>query len=258
MLIKLGKTPKTPHAQGIHWHIGTEVNYIHLDRERQDIPYIAVKGKDGRVTEYFDEKKPLPKNEIAKKGSRRMDCIDCHNRPSHIFHSPSQEMDESFVSGRIDQSLPFIKKTAIELITKNYASADEAKKAIAAGIRKFYAERYPDVTKRKGAEIDKAVMEVQGIYAQNFFPKMKVTWNTHTDNIGHFYYPGCFRCHDGNHKSKDGRTISKDCNLCHQLLGQKQENIPAGTAVTRFIHPVDIGDAVQTTGCYECHRAGSM
>ena len=49
---------------------------------------------------------------------------------------------------------------------------------------------------------------------------MKVNWKTHPNNIGHFYFQGCFRCHDGNHVSKDGKVISKDCNSCHTVIEQ--------------------------------------
>ncbi len=57
---------------------------------------------------------------------------------------------------------------------------------------------------------------------------MKVDWKTHPNNIGHMYYPGCFRCHDGNHVSKDGKVISKDCNSCHTLLDQEEGSIASG------------------------------
>ncbi len=258
LLLKLGAAPKIPHATGIHWHVGSEVFYIARDAKRQEIPYVAVKGKDGVITEYHDTDKPLSSKEITEKGSRLMDCIDCHNRPTHIFHSPGNEMDESFVSGTIDSSLPFIRKVAIEILSKEYKTTGEAKAAIASGIRGYYAETYPDLSKTRAPAIKRAVTEVQQIYQRNFFPTMKVAWNTHADNIGHFYFPGCFRCHDGKHRSSDGKVISKDCNLCHEVLGQKQENIKPGTKVSGFVHPIDIGDAVETTGCYECHQAGAM
>ncbi len=255
LLLKTGGAPKSPNTTGIHWHIGSQVYYQARDNQRQDIPYIRVVGADGKVTEYADTDKPLAKNEISAGKQRLMDCIDCHNRPTHIFRSPSQEMDEDFVSGRIDPGLPYLKKTAVELLSKSYKTNAEAFKAIADGITGYYAQNYPAVSVSKSAELKKAVQEVQGIYSRNFFPEMKTQWNTHPDNIGHFYSPGCFRCHDGKHKSADGRVISKDCNLCHRVLDQKQENIPAGKKVTDFVHPADIGDALTTTNCSECHTA---
>lgn len=256
MLINIGGTPKSPHAKGIHWHIGTEVYYIARDKKRLDIPYIAVRQKDGSFIEFMNTEAPLRKEEITAANKRLMDCIDCHNRPTHIYRSPSEEMDEHIVSGTIDPSLPYIKKVAVELLEKPYASQEEAKAAIARALPAYYAKNYPEVAKEKGPAIEKAVVQVQNIYGNNFFPKMKVAWNTYPNHIGHFYSPGCFRCHDGKHKTATGRTISKDCNLCHTVIGQKQENIPPGKEVKQFVHPVDIGDALYTANCSDCHAAG--
>ena len=47
---------------------------------------------------------------------------------------------------------------------------------------------------------------------------MKVTWGTHPNHIGHMSYPGCFRCHDGDHVAKEGKTLTQDCAACHNLL----------------------------------------
>jgi hypothetical protein len=253
LLMKTGGTPKTPNGHGIHWHIGSEVYYQARDGKRQDIPYVKVRGKDGKITEYVDTENPLPKSEISKEKQRLMDCIDCHNRPAHIFRSPGREIDEHLIGGHIDSSLPYIRKTAIELLSKPYKNRNEAFAAIAGGIAGFYAKNYPDVVAAKSDALKQAVKVIQDSYARNFFPEMKTAWYTHQDNIGHFNFPGCFRCHDGKHKAADGRTISKDCNLCHQVAGQKQENIPAGAKVTEFVHPVDIGDDLIQTNCNECH-----
>ena len=256
MLINIGGTPKTPHAKGIHWHIGSEVTYVSTDKKRLEIPYISVKDKDGKVTEYMSTEKPLTKDEIAKGKKRLMDCTDCHNRPTHIYRAPGVEMDENFVAGHIDSSLPYVKKVAVELLTKPYKTKEEAKAAIAAGIQSYYSKNYPKVAADKAEAIKKAITEIQDIYERNFFPAMKVSWNTYPNHIGHFYTPGCFRCHDGKHKSAQGKVISKDCNLCHTVLGQKQENIPAGTQPKNFVHPVDIGDEIYKTNCSDCHSAG--
>jgi hypothetical protein len=256
LLVNIGGAPKAPHAKGIHWHIGTEVYYIPRDKKRQDIPYIAVKGKDGKMIEYMSTEKPLSREEIAKAQKRLLDCIDCHNRPTHIYRSPSQEMDESIVSGNIDPNLPYIKKVAVELLEKPYKSREEALNAISKGIIDFYATNYPTISVRKTASISDAVHQVKDIYNRNFFPKMRVSWNTYPNNIGHFYFPGCFRCHDNKHRSADGKVISKDCNLCHTVISQRQENIPPGTQVKNFVHPVDIGDEIMKTNCSDCHSAG--
>ena len=256
MMIKIGGTPKTPNAMGIHWHVGREVKFIAGDKKRLSIPYIAVKGQDGKITEYMDPAKPLSRDEITKAEKRLMDCTDCHNKPTHIYHSPSEELDKHFVSGTIDRGLPYFKKVAVELLEKPYNSSEEAAKAIEAGINEYYAKNYPDVAAKKTAELSQAIQKTQAIYKRNFFPKMKVSWSTYPNHVGHFYTPGCFRCHDGKHKSPEGRVISKDCKICHDVLSQIQENIPAGKQVTEFVHPVDIGDELFKTNCSDCHSVG--
>jgi len=164
-------------------------------------------------------------------------------------------MDLHFVSNKIDRKLPFVKKVSVELLNRPYKNKEEAFKTIAAELPAYYAKNYPKVAQEKGAAITQAVEQVKDIYSRNFFPEMKVQWNTYPNHIGHFYTPGCFRCHDGKHKTAEGKVISKDCNLCHEVLGQTQENIPAGAKVTNFVHPVDIGDDIRKTNCSECHSA---
>ncbi|GFO55531.1 cytochrome c [Geomonas sp. Red276] len=258
LLINIGGDPNTPNAKGIHWHIGTEVNYIATDRRRLNIPYISVKEKDGKITEYLDTEKALSKAEIEKAEKRQMDCLDCHNRPAHIYRAPGVEIDDSFVHKRIDSSLPYFKKVAVEVLTRPYKDKESAKATIAKEIPAYYSQNYPAVAQAKAAQIKQAVEVVTDIYDRNFFPNMHINWNTYPNYIGHFYTPGCFRCHDGKHKSADGRVISKNCDLCHKVLGQKQENIPAGTQVKSFVHPVDIGDEIMKTNCSECHSAGGQ
>jgi len=256
MLINIGGAPKSPTAQGIHWHIGTDVFYVARDKKRLDIPYISVKQKDGSFLEYMTTEKPMTKEEVAKAKKRLMDCTDCHNRPTHIYKSPSQEVDEHIVSGFIDPSLPYIKKVSVELLEKPYKTKEEAMTAIEAKLPEYYTKNYPEAATAKAAAIKQAVEQVKDIYSRNFFPEMKVSWNTYPNHIGHFYTPGCFRCHDGKHKASNGKIISKDCAICHTVISQKQENIPAGKEVKAFIHPVDIGDELYTTNCSDCHAAG--
>lgn len=255
LLIYINGTPETPLEGGVHWHIGQEVTYIPRDKSRQDIPYISVKGKDGKVREYITIDKPLTKEQLAAGERRVMDCIDCHNRPSHIYKSPGQAIDARLHAGSIDSSLPFFKKVAVGLMTNTtYKSTSEAKEAIAKGISEYYTSTYPALAREKTPQIQKAIAEAQQVYEHNFFPRMKASWQTYPNNIGHFNFPGCFRCHDDRHKSADGHVIRKDCNLCHKVMRQIQENVPAGTAVTKFTHPVDIGDELFKTNCSDCHQ----
>ena len=256
MMIKIGGTPKSPNAMGIHWHIGREVTYIAGDKKRLSIPYVAVRGKDGKLTEYMDPAKPLSKEEIARSEKRVMDCTDCHNKPTHIYHSPSEEMDQHFASNLIDRGLPYIKKVTVELLEQPYASQADAARALDTGIKGYYAKNYPELAKGKATAIANAVSQAQDIYNRNYFPEMKVDWKSYPNHIGHFYTAGCFRCHDGKHTSAEGKIVSKDCKICHDVLSQIQENIPKGQQVKEFVHPVDIGDELYKTNCSECHTSG--
>ena len=147
-----------------------------------------------------------------------MDCIDCHNRPSHTFELPDAAVEAALSAGRLDRSLPWVKKTALELLRADYASHDEARVAIRAGLRRFYEERAPAVLAQRRTSVEAAADQLVDIYTRNVFPAMRVGWGTYPNNIGHEASPGCFRCHDGDHKSATGRVIAGDCDACHAML----------------------------------------
>ncbi len=259
MIIKTGGgDPATGAPEGIHWHmnIGNKIEYVAADEKRQTIPYIHVEDQQGRVTEYYAKDSTLTKDQIAKADRHHMDCVDCHNRPTHIYVSPDLSVDQSLLARRIDASLPFIKQEAVTVLTGTYNTNDAAMQAIAGGVQDFYEKKYPDVARTKQLEIRNAVTEVQQIFKRTTFPEMKLNWQTHPNNLGHFYSPGCFRCHDGQHVSSDGRVISRDCNQCHTLMSETEgtTNV-AATAQANFQHPVDIGDLTQVN-CADCHTGG--
>lgn len=185
-----------------------------------------------------------------------MDCVDCHNRPSHIYVPPDRSVDESLLAGKIDRTLPFIKQNAVAVLTKSYTSTPEAMEGIATELDRTYLTKYPQVYSAKQESIKQTISEVQRIFQTTIFPEMKVDWKTHPNNIGHFYYPGCFRCHDGQHVSPEGKVISKDCSACHVVLGQEEGGTPMTTVPgTAFQHPMDLGDLTQVT-CTDCHNGG--
>ncbi len=259
MLIKTGGgDPATGAPEGIHWHmnIANKIDFVAADDKRQVIPYIRVEDLQGRVTEYYAKDSTLTKDQIAQAPRHHMDCVDCHNRPTHVYVPPDLAVDQSLLAHRIDASLPFIKQQAVTVLTASYATTDEAKQAIASGLQNFYETKYPDVAKSKQLEIRNAVAEVQQIFQRTTFPEMKLNWQTHPNNLGHFYFAGCFRCHDGQHVSADGRVVSRECNQCHTLMSQSDALTAYGTAQpATFQHPVDIGDLTQVN-CADCHTGG--
>ncbi|MBI2369384.1 MAG: cytochrome C [Deltaproteobacteria bacterium] len=259
MLIRTGGgSPTTGLTTGIHWHMNimNEVWYIATDRQRQEIPWVRVRDMQGRVAEYVAKDAKLTPAEIARAEKRRMDCMDCHNRPSHVFLPPDQAVDQALLAGRIDRTIPFIKRQAVEVLAKPYPSAEAAHEGIATALDAFYFTRYRAVYDRRRPAIGAAIAEVQRLYETNVFPEMKVDWRTHPNNIGHFYYSGCFRCHDGQHVSREGKVIRKECEICHTILGQEEGGRPMVDARGRpFRHPVEIGDLSEAT-CSGCHTGG--
>ena len=260
MLIKTGGgDPSLGQAGGgIHWHmnISNQITYFASDEQHQTIPWVHVEDARGHVTEYFAKDNPPTQQQIDKANKRRMDCIDCHNRPTHIYVPPDLSVDRSITGHSIDPTLPYIKQQGVQVLTADYKTTDEAQKAIADNINKFYAEKYPQIASGKAESVKGAVAELQRIYRTTIFPDMKVNWKTHPNNIGHFYSQGCFRCHDGNHVSKDGKVISKDCNSCHTVLDQEEGGSHiAQIPVQAFKHPVDLGD-MTAVNCSDCHNGG--
>jgi hypothetical protein len=153
-----------------------------------------------------------------------MDCVDCHNSPTHAFQMPEHAVDKSITENRISQQLPYIKKKAVELLRTEYPDRETATKNLVNGITEFYRTSYPDVYRDHRPLVESAAQQVLKIYLRNVFPEMKVTWGTYINNIGHEDFLGCFRCHDGNHNSADGRTITQDCNACHSILAMEETN----------------------------------
>lgn len=259
LLISIGGgNPNTGPVAGIHWHmnISNEISYIATDKQRQVIPWIRVKDRNGNVTEYHDRARRLDAQQIANGEQRRMDCIDCHNRPAHAYLPPDQAVDQSFAAGRLDPSLPYLKRQAVESLNKTYATEDEALQAIANGMDNFYRTNYSQAYRDKGDAVRNAVSEVQRIYRTYFFPEMKTNWETHPNNIGHLYSSGCFRCHDGEHVSDSGKVISNDCNVCHRVLSDSAR--PASEIKTLdFQHPVDLGGLAERK-CESCHKPNEV
>jgi nitrate/TMAO reductase-like tetraheme cytochrome c subunit len=259
LLIKIGGgNSEAGPTSGIHWHmnIANELTYVPADSSRQTIPWIRSRGPDGQVLIYKSTESTLTEEEIRNAKARRMDCIDCHNRPTHIYHPPARSVNRVMSMGWIDATLPGVKGLAVNALENPYASNQGALDSIRLTIEGYYRTTYPDLAVAKKKEIDRAVAEVQKIYSRNYFPEMRVNWKLFPNNIGHLYYPGCFRCHDGKHVSEDGKVLSRDCNVCHTILAQQFQQDTARVSLSGidYRHPTDIGGAWKETNCSDCHN----
>jgi hypothetical protein len=251
MLLNIGGgNPAHGPIQGIHWHMEgvNTVEYIATDRKRLVIPWVRVTDQQGNVTVYRSEDKKvrISDEQAAALPSRRMDCIDCHNRPTHQYRSPNESLDMAMVAGRIDDTIPSIKVLASRLLAAPYETTELALQTLDRELR----AKYPG-----DARIDPAIREIQAIYSGNFFPEMKVRWSAYPNHVGHKITPGCFRCHDGEHVSDSGKRISKDCKTCHTILAQGpgKELAEFNSSGLEFQHPEDIGDDWKTERCDTCH-----
>ncbi len=227
LLLKIGgHTPNgTTGIHGRHLNGGERITYLSTDDRRQEIPRVSYRGDDGKIVEYATEDfAKLPKERLAKAVERSMDCIDCHNRPTHAFELPDRALNKALASGRISTGLPFIKKQALALLKVDYPDQKTAAAKIPVAITDFYRNSYPEVFRARRGQVDQAAEAVKAIYLRNVSPEMKLTWGTHPNNIGHEDSVGCFRCHDGSHSTTDGRAIKADCDTCHTILAQDEKD----------------------------------
>jgi hypothetical protein len=226
LIVKLGGRAATGSVgiHGRHLDVGSRIHYISIDAQRQVIPVVYYTDDQGKTVEYVSTDIKASKEDLAKGEKRSMDCIDCHNRPTHAFELPENAVDLRISRGLISPELPFIRKKAVELLKVNYPDRDTAQKQIVEGIESFYRTSYPDVYNGKRALVEQSADSTAKIYLRNVFPDMNVKWGVHPNNLGHTDFPGCFRCHDGSHTSADGQTISNDCSACHNLLAVQEEN----------------------------------
>jgi hypothetical protein len=245
-------------TSGIHWHmnINNKVTYIATDSARQSIPWVRAEGPDGKASVYQSTEHPLGAADIQALGARRMDCIDCHNRPTHIYYPASRSVNHLMSVGWIDPSLPSAKNLAVYALENSYTSAKAGTDSIKSIINAYYNANYPAVVAAKKTEITRMVSELQGVYSRNYFPSMNANWKAFPDNIGHMYFLGCFRCHDGKHVSETGKVLTNDCNACHLVLSQRTDADTSRVSLqgVKFRHPVDIGNAWKETLCSDCHN----
>ena len=222
LLLKVGGgSLESGFAEGIHWHmnIANRIEYI-ADSTRTQIYWVGFTDREGKKTEYVQEGLDFDPKQKPGLEHRVMDCMDCHNRPTHAFAMPGEALDRSLAAGLISTELPFIRREAERVLRGEYPDQATAKRAIAEELTRFYQTEMASADEAKVAQ---AVSAVQKIYSRNVFPSLNLTWGTYADDIGHEHSPGCFRCHDEAHVSPAGERISQDCTNCHHLLSVGEE-----------------------------------
>jgi hypothetical protein len=219
LILHLGGEDSLSHRTGIHGvHLG-HIEYIATDPTRTTIPWVQRTNPDGTISTYAAS----ALNGAEPKGERRtMDCIDCHNRAAHTFVTAEEAINKAMADGAISSDLPFVHKQGLALLKTTYSSEDQARTQITQQLAAFYKSSYPDLASAQAQKVKAAGDELFLLWSQNVFPYMDMSWGTHPNHIGHQDYPGCFRCHDADHVTKSGQSITQDCAACHNLLAVEE------------------------------------
>jgi PAS domain S-box-containing protein len=214
-----GYRAETGRYGGIHWHASQKekVEYRALDRRRLQIPELRVTRANGSTATYVAKgMPPVP----AGTPWRTMDCCDCHNRTAHRYKTAEETVDDLILEGELRSRLPNLKQAALTALGAAYSSRDDARDGIRTRLASFYRQNDEET-----ARLAKVLYEEA--YAPNVYPQLQIKWSTYPDHVGHRDGLGCFRCHDGEHETADGKALAQDCDLCHSILvsGSRQSQI---------------------------------
>ncbi len=218
LALKVGSGSDNSHGT-IHWHIAeaNEVRYQAADEKRLSMEWVEIK-RDEEFHRYSNQGLTGAHPAAEHAEVRSMDCVDCHNRATHIYEDPEKALDASLAAGRINRSLPFAKKVGLGALLGRYGvTKEDGLKGIENEVRGYYLRQEHDAPVDMQS-VDLMVTEVQAIYSRNIFPGMAVEWNTYPSHLGHKNDSGCFRCHNKDMVDEAGESIPYDCTLCHSIL----------------------------------------
>ncbi len=220
---------------GIHWwHIYADnrIRYLASDARRKEIAWVELPTPDGKHVEFVRDAAHPPSQDDIRKSARLMDCIDCHNRPTHLFETPSRAVDAVLQSAADLRALPFYKREVVKASAVSYPTHEQGVTGVKNAITAFYSTQYPALATGQATLLARGADQAARVYDRTVFPEMNTGAKTHPSNIGHEDSPGCFRCHDGSMQAKTGETIPNDCDTCHGILVDGSPTEPDLTKLT--------------------------
>jgi hypothetical protein len=204
---------------GKHYGPGVEIRFAAADAQREKIPWVEYRNTNTGETRVYQTDAGASVSSAPK---ILMQCVDCHNRPAHTFSPPDRALDAAFAVGMLPTTLPYLKKNGMKALEATYASSEDAARRIPEAIEGYYKQSHPEIYASRAADVQSAARHVAQIYSRNVFPDLKVTWGTYRNDIGHEASPGCFRCHDEEHATSGGKTITMDCAACHEAIAVEE------------------------------------
>jgi nitrate/TMAO reductase-like tetraheme cytochrome c subunit len=261
--------------RSVHWHVIQDVHLWSPTENTSTIDLVEVTRPNGTVEEYISGGKVTVSSDVqpdidtikSTQKDRKMDCIQCHNRIGHPIPNPRSGLDKDLTSGLIADTLPYIKREGMRILSASYPDAAAAD-AEAEKLAGFYELNYPQVAKQDATKIDQAITQIQLLYRLTAMPEMKVTYQSYPNFMGHKDFPGCFRCHDGGHFLVSNGAVTKTvipytCDTCHTFpqLGSDVATLPLGEppathnqALWVFNHKT-VATSVDPGGqsCGQCH-----
>jgi nitrate/TMAO reductase-like tetraheme cytochrome c subunit len=260
-----GGTSRQGLGKGIHWHVENKVMYYATDELQQNIPYIRVYNADGTYNEYTDIASSFNPADITEADMKEMDCVTCHNRVTHLVPVPPDQIDAALARGFIDKTIPDIRAKGIEVLSATYTSQQEGLNGIY-GLFNYYQAYYPEYYAANQPAVQNAVSYIQTMYIDSVNLEQKSDWNTHSNNIGHLNFAGCFRCHDGKHLDSNKQAVRLECNLCHtipEVAGPSDfvanVEIPRGPEPQSHLNAnwIAMHNAVFNETCNDCHTTSN-
>jgi nitrate/TMAO reductase-like tetraheme cytochrome c subunit len=205
---------------GVHWHVNSDnmVRYESEDEQREKMLWVDVLQSDDSWKRF--ENKTISSGN-TEHNVREMDCIDCHNRATHVFENPDKAIDLLIYEGKINRKLPFIKREALSIITKKYHSINEAFRLIEKNLTRYYDHNHINISQN---DLNQAISELQKLYNRNIHPEMNIGWEPYQNHLGHTNDSGCFRCHNNDMVDNNGAHIPTDCTLCHSILANDSDS----------------------------------
>jgi len=214
--IKIDADTRTD-RKGVHWHIaeGVEMTYTSIDPKRQKISEVTVKYPDGHERTFINKK--LVDHDTSSE-ERVMDCVDCHNRATHVYKDPEHIVDAFLAEGKLPVDLPYIRREALSALRNGSPDKDLGREMVSTHLFKFYQKQYPEIRHTRQKELSQVGELLAAEYDRYIHPNMQITWNSYPSNLGHDANSGCFRCHHKDMVNDDLVSVSSDCTVCHDIF----------------------------------------